>query len=196
MHNPLQSHLNLAFRVLRYLKLSPGNGISVSKGDNLDLKGYVDADWGKCLGSRRSVTGFCIFLGNTLISWKSKKQNVVSRSSSESEYRAMSIATCEIIWILKILHDLQVPVTLPVNLICDNKSAIQIGANPVFHERTKHIEIDIHFIREKISNGVIKTVKIESAHQTTDLFTKGLGSKQHNYLCSKLNMYNVFSPQV
>ncbi|XP_024965192.1 uncharacterized protein LOC112505527, partial [Cynara cardunculus var. scolymus] len=93
MHAPRQSHLNLALRILRYLKLSPGKGVSFIRSENFSLSAYVDADWGKCLSSRRSVTGFCIFLGNSMLSWKSKKQSTVSRSSAESEYRAMATVT-------------------------------------------------------------------------------------------------------
>ncbi|XP_024996764.1 uncharacterized protein LOC112529658 [Cynara cardunculus var. scolymus] len=96
MHAPRQSHLNLALRILRYLKLSPGKGISFTKSECFNLTAYVDADWGKCLSSRRSVTGYCLFLGKSLISWKSKKQNTVSRSSAESEYRAMATVSCEV----------------------------------------------------------------------------------------------------
>ncbi|GKE32295.1 ribonuclease H-like domain-containing protein, partial [Tanacetum coccineum] len=112
--------------------------------------------------------------GNNLISWKSKKQFVLSKSSAEAEYRAMNNVTCEIIWILKILKDLNVSVELHVPVSCDSSSAIQITANPVFHERTKHFEIDLYFLREKVSAGLIKTCKIKSEDNLADLFTKGL----------------------
>jgi hypothetical protein len=195
MHSPRKSHLNLALRVLRYLKKSPGRGIYFSYSSDFKLSGFVDADWGKCLSSRRSVTGYCLFLGNCLISWKSKKQTTVSRSSAESEYRALASVTCEIIWVLSILSCLNVKDLIPVSVFCDNSSAIQIATNPVFHEKTKHIEIDIHFIREKISAGLIKVVKVESAEQTVDILTKSLGVVQHDYLCSKLKMVDIFQSQ-
>lgn len=195
MHAPRRSHLNLALRILRYLKKSPGKGISFSRSEFFKLSAFVDADWGKCLSSRRSVTGYCLFLGNCLISWKSKKQTTVSRSSAESEYRAMAAVLCEIIWVLSILKCLNLFDLLPVNIFCDNKAAIQIANNPVFHEKTKHIEIDIHQVREKISAGVIKTVKIGTLEQTTDIFTKSLNAYQHDYLCSKLKMMDLFRCQ-
>ncbi|KAI3707507.1 hypothetical protein L6452_26097 [Arctium lappa] len=198
MHSPRESHLKLALRVLRYLKASPGKGINFSLCPTSDFKlsAFVDADWGKCLSTRRSVTGYCLFLGNCMISWRSKKQSTVSRSSAESEYRAMASALCEIIWVLSILADLKVDSLLPVNLNCDNKSAIQIANNPVFHERTKHIEIDIHQVRNKISSGMLKTVKVLSTENSADIFTKSLGVNQHHYLVSKLNMLDLFNVKI
>lgn len=139
MHAPSHYHFELAFRILRYLKGAPGNGIHIVRSDFLSLRAYVDSDWGRCLTTRRSVTGFCVFLGDSLVSWKSKKQHTVARSSAEAEYIAMAAAICEILWLLNLLTDLRIKQLLPVNLFCDNKSATQIPANPVLHERTKHL---------------------------------------------------------
>ncbi|XP_052619763.1 uncharacterized mitochondrial protein AtMg00810-like [Lactuca sativa] len=116
MHKPHKSHLNIAFRLLRYLKNCPGRGISIVKSGSCDLVGYVDADWAKCLNSRKSVTGYLVYFGNSLISWKSEKQATVSRSSTESEYRALGSITCEIIWVLKLLFDLGIKSSLPVSV--------------------------------------------------------------------------------
>ncbi|KAJ0514307.1 putative RNA-directed DNA polymerase [Helianthus annuus] len=192
MHKPLNSHFKIALRLLRYLKSSPGKGILFSKSDSFELKGYVDSDWGKCLSTRRSVTGYYVYLGNCLVSWKSKKQNTVSRSSAEAEFRAMNVAGCEIIYILKILEDLKLKPSLPVKMFSDNSAAIQIAANPVFHDRTKHFEIDLYFLREKVAAGVFKIIKIGTEHQPADLFTKGLNITQHNYLCKKLQLLDLF----
>ncbi|XP_071708189.1 uncharacterized protein [Rutidosis leptorrhynchoides] len=153
MHAALQSHLNLAFRVLRYLKCAPGKGIQFVKGNGLDVYAYCDADWGKCKVMRKSVSRYLVYFCGSLISWKSKKQDIVARSSAEAEYRAMAAAACEIVWIKNLLQELNINLKLPFNLFCDNNSAIQIAANPVFHERTKYFEIDIHFIRQKFSIG-------------------------------------------
>ncbi|KAJ0764103.1 putative RNA-directed DNA polymerase [Helianthus annuus] len=193
MHKPCQSHLDIALRLLRYLKQNPGKGVMFRKTDNFDISGYVDSDWGKCTMTRKSVTGFGIFLGDTLVSWKSKKQGIVSRSTAEAEYRAMCSAACEVMWIKNILSELKVFCTLPMRLFCDSKSAISISQNPVFHERTKHFELDLHFLREKIASSIIDPQKIASENQIADIFTKGLNTAQHDALCEKLGLFDMFA---
>ncbi|GJU74442.1 ribonuclease H-like domain-containing protein [Tanacetum coccineum] len=131
MHKPLQSHVKLAMRVLRYLKGSPGKGIGFSRGTDLSLKAYVDSDWAKCPSTKKSVTRY-MFFGNSLVSWKSKKQKTLATSSAEAEYKAMAFVTCEIVWVLKMLKDLEIHNTLPVKFFCDNRAAIKIAANPIF----------------------------------------------------------------
>ncbi|KAJ0578087.1 putative RNA-directed DNA polymerase [Helianthus annuus] len=196
MHKPCQSHLDIALRLLRYLKQSPGKGVMFRKTDNFDISGYVDSDWGKCTVTRKSVTGFGIFLGDTLVSWKSKKQGIVSRSTAEAEYRAMCSAACEVMWIKNILSELKVFCTLPMRLFCDSKSAISISQNPVFHERTKHFELDLHFLREKIASSIIDPHKIASENQIADIFTKGLNTAQHDALCEKLGLFDMFANRI
>jgi hypothetical protein len=192
MHSPSNVQMQIALRLLRYLKSAPGKGIPFSKGPSFELRAYADSDWGKCLSTRKSVTGYCLFLGKSLISWKSKKQTTVSRSTAEAEYRAMCATTCEIMWVINVLQELQVKVHLPVSLFCDNTAALSIVANPVFHERTKHFEIDLFFLREKITSGCIKTIGIKSEQQLADIFTKGLLVHQHDSLCKLLGLFNVF----
>ncbi|GKB42640.1 hypothetical protein Tco_0887582, partial [Tanacetum coccineum] len=115
-----------------------------------------------------------------------------AKSSAEAEYRAMSSVACKIIWILKILTDLKVDYTIPVKMFYDSSAAMQIAANPVFHERTKHFEIDLYFLREKIAGGVFKTCKVQSQDNVADLLTKGLCSAEHRKFCDKLNLCNLF----
>ncbi|XP_071714853.1 uncharacterized mitochondrial protein AtMg00810-like [Rutidosis leptorrhynchoides] len=193
MHSPAPVHLKLAFRVLRYLKSCSGMGIHIIRSASLKLNGFVDADWGKNLLERKSITGFCIFLGESLISWKSKKQPTISRSSAEAEYRAMAAVTCELVWIVNLLTSLNVKDLIPIKVCCDNEPAIQIAGNPVLHERTKHFDIDWHIVREKVESGLIRVVKVNSAANIADIFTKGLTTSQHYNLCRELKMFDVFS---
>ena len=192
MHAPLQSHYDFGLRVLKYLKLAPGSGIGFNKTqDSLKVTAYSDSDWAKCPVTRKFVSGYCVFVNGNLVSWKSKKQATLSKSSAEAEYRCMASATCEVMWILKILTDLGETGLIPVELFCDNRSAVQIAANPIMHEKTKHFDIDVHLVREKVASGLIKTVNIDSKEQTADILTKALGSIQHGYLVKKLGMMNL-----
>jgi len=137
--------MNAALKVVKYLKGCPRLGILLSRDCNLKITAYCDIDYASCPMTRRSITGFCIKLGRSLISWKSKKQATVSLSSAESEYQAMAKTIYEIVWIRGLLSDLGVQVEGPSKLFCDDDAALKLAANPVFHERTKHIEVDCHF---------------------------------------------------
>lgn len=116
----------------------------------------------------------------------------MSRSSAEAEYKAMASTTCEITWIVGVLQDMGITSCSPCMLFCDNKAALEIAANPLYHERTKHIEIDCHLIREKIRQKMITTSHIPSSLQLADIFTKALGKGQHTYLLSKLGVLNLY----
>ncbi|XP_059290086.1 uncharacterized mitochondrial protein AtMg00810-like [Lycium ferocissimum] len=178
-------------------KISEGKtslGVLLSSNKDNTLTTFCDSDWASCAVTRKSVTGYCMKLGKSLISWKSKKQETISRSTAEAEYRSMASAVAEIIWLVGLLKEMNFSVKLPVDLFCDNKAALQIAANPIFHERTKHIEIDCHFVREKIQKGIIKAMHICGNEQEADILTKALGGQQHSYLLSKLRLLNVFQP--
>ncbi|KAJ3702442.1 hypothetical protein LUZ61_006147 [Rhynchospora tenuis] len=161
MHAPRTSHLDIVNRILRYLKGTPGQGIWFKKNGTNNIVGYSDADWAGSF-DRKSTTGYCTFVGGNLVTWRSKKQNVIARSSAEAEYRAMASTACELIWIKHLLSDMKLPHNEPMKMYCDNQVARHIASNPVFHERTKHIEVDCHFIREKVQNAYTSDTSSET----------------------------------
>ena len=167
-----------------------------SSQSSLHIKAFADADWVACIDSRRSITGYCVFLGDFLISWKSKKQNTISRSTAEAEYRAMAVAVCEVTWILYLLKDLNVKHNHVALLFSDSQAAIRIGTNPIFHEHTKHIEINCHIVRDKVQAGVIKLMEIRTQCQIADLLTKALSWSQFYGLLTRMGISNIHSHDV
>ena len=143
---PKSPHYVVVLRIIRYLKGTIFDDLHFSSHSSLTLQAYSDADLAGDPTDRRFTTGYCFFLGDFLISWKSKKQTVVVRSSTKAEYRALAATIAELIWLGWLLQDLGVDCSIATKLHCDNRSAIQIAHNDVFHECTKHIKIDCHFI--------------------------------------------------
>ena len=194
MQKPKLAHWNAALRVVRYLKGNPGQGILLRANTDLKLSVWCDSDWSGCRTTRRSLTGWFITLGGSPISWKTQKQDCVSRSSCEAEYRAMSSTVQEVLWIRNLLRTFGITFTSPIPLHCDSKSAIYLAANPVFHERTKHVENDCHFIRDEIVKGVIATKHVSTHSQLADIFTKPLGRKGFDEFLPKLGVLDLHSP--
>ncbi|XP_017979725.1 PREDICTED: uncharacterized mitochondrial protein AtMg00810-like [Theobroma cacao] len=191
MDKPTVEHHMAAQRVLKYLKGAPGQGILMKRDSNLKISAYCDSDWTGCPDTRKSVTGYCVFIGESLVAWKSKKQQIVARSSTEAEYRSMAATCCEVIWIKGLLADFGIQHYDAVKLYCDNQSSVYISKNPVLHERTKHIEIDCHFNREKVQSGEIEPVYIPTQLQVADAFTKPLQHGTFKRLLYKMNIHNV-----
>ena len=176
------------------MKGAPGRGILYSNHEHNRVECFTNADWAGSKEDRRSTSGYCVFVGGNLVSWKSKKQEVVSRSSVESEYIAMAQSVCEIMWLYQLLMEVGIKTVVPAKLRCDNQTALHIASNPVFHERTKHVEINCHFIREKIQLGLISTGYVKTGEQLGDIFTKALSEDRVSYLCNKLGMIDIYAP--
>jgi len=194
MHQPKEAHLQAALRFVQYLKRTPGKRILFKRNKSVSFEAYMNADYARSVVDRRSTTGYCTFLGGNLVTWKSKKQSVVARSSAEAEFRAMTQGICELLWLNIILDVLKIRWDEPMRLYCDNKSEISIAHNPVQHDRTKHIEVDRHFIKEKLDNGLICTPYVSTQNQLADILTKGLNCINFERIISKLGMENIYSP--
>jgi len=174
MHAPTTMHQALVKRILRYVRGTTALGLHLRRSDHNDLVAYSDADWAGCPDTRRSTSGFCVFMGDAMISWSSKRQTTVSRSSAEAEYRGVTNAVAECTWLRQLLGELDSPLTTATIIFCDNVSACYMSSNPVHHKRTKHIELDVHFVREKVAVGQCKVIHVPTAQQYADVMTKGL----------------------
>ncbi|CAN6713480.1 unnamed protein product [Malus baccata var. baccata] len=188
MHVPTSVHMQIVKRILRYLKASVGRGILMTKNDSTAIIGYTDVDWAGHFLDHKSTTG-----GN-LVTWRSKKQSVVAYSSAEAEYRAMASTACELIWLKSLLFDLGFHSKEPISMFCDNQVAMHIASNPVFHERTKHIEVDCHYVRAQVQANIINTHYTRNHDQLADIFTKPLPTVQFMRNLSKLGSRNPLDP--
>ena len=190
MHEPTDVHLNACRKVLRYLKGTLNYGLFYAYDDDLSPTGYSDADWAGSPHDRRSISGYVFMLGGKAITWSSKKQPTVALSSTEAEYRAMTHATCEIMWLKKLFTDLRVSCD-DFKLYCDNISRIYLSNNPVFHARSKHIEVHYHYVREKVLAGEVSIQHIKTELQVADIFTKFLNTSKLNQFISSINLKQI-----
>lgn len=154
----------------------------------MGLNIFIDADHARCKVTRKSTSGLCVFLGCNLLVWSSRKQLVVARSVGEAEYRVVAQGVAEILWLKSLLSKLGYPCEKTPILWCDNLAAKSMAENPIFHSRTKHIEIDVHFVREKIENGDFDVRYVPTLHQVADIFTKGLSRNRFVFLYNKLRV--------
>jgi hypothetical protein len=186
MHDPRAPHLALLKRILRYVRGTSSHGLHLHASSDFSVTAYSDADWGGCPDTRRSTSGFCVYLGSSLVSWSSKRQPTVSRSSAEAEYRAVVNATAECIWLRQLLGELRCDLNKATVVFCDNVSAVYMSSNPVHHKRTKHIELDIHFVCERVQLGQLRVLHVPIGEQFADVMTKGLPTKSFEHFRSSL----------
>ncbi|GJR63476.1 retrovirus-related pol polyprotein from transposon TNT 1-94 [Tanacetum coccineum] len=190
MHQPQKAHMKVVLRIIRYLKGTAGHVVLFKQNGHLKTQLYTDADWAGDKGDRRSTSGYLTLVGGNLVTWRSKKQKVVALSSAEAEFRGIARGITEVLWIRKLLTEIGYPPQEPSKVMSDNKAAIQISENPVQHDRTKHIEIDRHFIKEKLEAEVITLLFVRSQDQLADILTKAVNERTLHECLGKLNFGN------
>ena len=188
MHLPQIQHMTALMRILRYLKGTSSTGIYFAKNDHLDLIAYTDVDWAGDRDGRKSTSGYFTLVGGNLVTWRSKKQKVVALSSAKAEFRGIAKGITEILWIQKLMNELGFPQKTACKLFCDNKAAIKISENPVQHDRTKHVEIDRHFIKDRLEDKTIKLPFVRSKDQLADILTKAVNTKAFEETLCKLGI--------
>jgi hypothetical protein len=188
MHDPREPHLTTAKRILRYLQGTLNLGLLLRHPSTSDLVVYTDADWAGCPDTRRSTSGYAVFMGDNLISWSSKRQNVVSRSSAEAEYHIVANGVAEACWLRQLLVELHSPLSWATLVYYNNVGVVYLSTNPVQHQRTKHVEIDLHFVRERVAVRDVRALHVPTTSQFTNIFTKGLPSSVFSEFRSSLNI--------
>jgi histone deacetylase 1/2 len=188
LHAPTTSHYSAVKRILRYVQGTLSLGLKLGRSKSTMISAFSDADWAGCPDDRKSTGGFAVFFGSNLISWCAKKQATISRSSTEAEYKSLANATAEVMWIQKLLDELGIQHPRAAQLWCDNIGATYLSANPVFHARTKHIEIDFHFVRERVAQKLLDICWIHTEDQIADGFTKPVVAAKINKFRSNLNL--------
>lgn len=182
-------HWHHAKRILKYLQKTKSYGLKFTK-DNCNLEGFVDADWASNTIDRKSYTGFCFKLSGCVISYECRKQQTVALSSTEAEYMAIAEACKEAIYLKTLLSDI-CNCNYTVLIFNDNQGAQKLTENPLFHKRTKHIDVRYHFVREAVANKLVKIVYLSTSEMPADLLTKSLSGAKHNYFLKLLGIQNV-----
>lgn len=188
MHAPTFEHWNAVKRTLRYLAGTSDQGIMLRRGNSKALHAFSDADWAGDADDYISTNGYLVYLGHHPVSWSSKKQNTIARSSTEAEYRSVANASSELIWIASLLHELGIPFDKPPTIYCDNVGATYLCANPVFHSRMKHVALDYHFIRKQVQSGALRVVHVSTKDQLADVLTKPLSRPAFTTMVNKIGV--------
>ncbi|KAG5536506.1 hypothetical protein RHGRI_024066 [Rhododendron griersonianum] len=174
MEEPVHSHWKALKRILRYIQGTVSLGLFYSKAEDYKLVGYSDSDWCGDIDDRKSTAGYVFFMGDTAFTWLSKRQPIVTLSTCEAEYVAASWSVCHAIWLRNLLSKMELKQLGATVIQVDNKSAIELAKNPVNHERSKHIDVRFHFIRDHVKEGSVELVHVASQDQAADIFTKPL----------------------
>ncbi|GJV34326.1 ribonuclease H-like domain-containing protein [Tanacetum coccineum] len=196
MHDPWEPHFSSLKWILRHVHGTLDYGLQLFSSTSDSLIAYSDANWAGCPTRRRSTSGYCVFLGNNLLSWSSKRQPMLSRSSAEAEYSGVANVVAKTCWIWNLLRELHTPLSSVTIVYCDNVSAVYLSSNPVQHQRTKHIEIDIHFVRDLVATGQVRVLHVPSRFQYADIFTKGLPSTLFDEFRDSLSVHCTPAPTV
>jgi hypothetical protein len=191
MEAPTTEHLVAVKRVLRYVAGTLQFGCCYQRNKEAQLVGYSDSDLAGDIDTRKSTTGVFFFLGSNVITWQSQKQRVVALSSCEAEYIAAATAACQGVWLARLLAELKGEKTSAIDLKIDNQSAIALSKNSVFHDRSKHIDIRYHFIRECVEESRVQLHSIGTSDQLADILTKALGREQFCDLRSRIGVHDV-----
>lgn len=194
MHSPSEEHMNVITQILRYLKYAPGKRIMFYKNNHLNIEGYTDSDWAGSFSDRKSTSCYFTFVGDNLVTWRSKKQRVVALSSAEAEFRCMTKGLFEVLWLRRLLAELGYTSNYAMNVYCDNKATIDISRNPVQHDRTKHIEVDRHFIRQNLESKIVQFPFVKSKDQLADILTKAVSNKIFYNSLDKLDICDIYAP--
>ncbi|GKB49248.1 ribonuclease H-like domain-containing protein [Tanacetum coccineum] len=196
MHDPREPYIAALKRIFRYVRGTMDSGLQLYGSATTSLVGYTNVDWAGCPFTRRSTSGCCVFLGDNLLSWSSKRQHILSRFSAKAEYRSVANVVAQTAWLRNLLRELHSPLSIATLVYCDNVSAVYMFANPVQHQQTKHIEINIHFVRDMVTDGEVRVLHVPSRYQYADIFTKGQPSVLFEDFRSSLSVRPPPAPTV
>ena len=188
MHQPTSDHWDLVKRLLRYLCGTLDDVIVIHRNSQVSLHAFSDADWAGNKDDFSSTSAYIVYLGKNPISWSSKKQNTIARSSTEAEYRSVATTAAELNWVCFLLTDLGLKVSTAPVIYCDNVGATQLCSNPIFHSRMKHVAIDFHFIRDQVQSGGLRVAHVSSKDQLADALTKPLSRPIFQSLKAKIGL--------
>jgi len=180
-------------RILRYLVGTENHGLVIQRNQHKSIIGFSDADWATDTDDQKFTTGYCIYFGANIVSWSSHKQKVVSRSSTEAEYRSIAAVLAEILWLTSLLQELHIPTEVP-KIYSDNLGAVQLASNPIMHSKTKHFELDLHFVRDNIQQMRVQLIQLPTQFQIADLLTKPISGTTFSRIRDKLMV--VINPTI